>query len=169
MESRKQLLVDQIPALRRYARALTGDRDAADELVQDCLERAWSRFYLWRRGTNVRAWLFTIMHNLYANSIRKAKSVPVHTSLTDVDNLDHIQPVQEIAVEVSNLVDGLARLPEHQREVILLVSLQEMTYEEVAKVLGIPIGTVMSRLARGRERLRHIMSGDKSVDLQRVK
>ena len=169
VESRKQLVVDQIPALRRYARALTGNRDAADELVQDCVERAWRRFYLWRRGTNVRTWLFTIMHNLHVNSIRKAKSVPVHTSLSDVDNVAHVQPIQEIVVEVSNLVDGLARLPEHQREVILLVSLQEMTYQEVANVLGIPIGTVMSRLARGRERLRHIMSGDKSVDVQRVK
>jgi RNA polymerase sigma-70 factor (ECF subfamily) len=166
---KKQLIVDQIPALRRYARALTGDRHAADELVQDCLERAWSRFYLWRAGTDMRAWLFTILHNLYANSVRKAKRAPARASLAELDQVRRLEPGQETAVELSNLVEALAQLPDEQREIVLLVGLEELSYEEAARVLGIPIGTVMSRLARGRERLRRLVSGDRAAGLQRVK
>jgi RNA polymerase sigma-70 factor, ECF subfamily len=169
VESKKQLIIDQIPALRRYARALTGDPHAADELVQDCLERGWSRFYLWRPGTDVRAWLFTIMHNLYANSVRKTKRTPVHTSFSEVEEIGPVQPNQEANVEVASLVAALARLPDAQREVLLLVTLEDMSYAQVARVLGIPIGTVMSRLARARERLRQIASGSKKAGLSRVK
>lgn len=168
MESRKQLVIAQIPALRRYARALTGDHYAADELVQDCLERAWSRLYLWRPGTNMRTWLFAILRNLYVNSVRRAKRRPEHASLADVDPIHQLPPNQEPALELSNLAQALARLPDDQREVVLLVGLEEFSYEEAARILDIPIGTVMSRLARGRERLRRLVSGE-SVGLQRVK
>lgn len=168
VESRKELVLAEIPALRRYARALTGDRHAADELVQDCLERAWGRLYLWRPGSNVRSWLFTILHNLYWNSVRKARRRPEHTSLADIDRIHQVAPTHELTLELSNMARALARLPDEQRAVILLVGLEEFSYEEAARVLDIPIGTVMSRLARGRERLRRLVAGD-AVELQRVK
>jgi RNA polymerase sigma-70 factor (ECF subfamily) len=169
VEQRQRLIIDQIPALRRYARALTGERHAADELVQDSLERAWSRFHLWRPGTNVRAWLFTIMHNLYANAVRKAKRAPAYASLAEVDRMAATQSSAEIGIEVSNLMRALASLPDSQREVLLLVSLEELTYEQVSQVLGIPIGTVMSRLSRAREQLRQIMSGANRKDAKRAR
>ena len=168
LEKPQQLIVDQIPALRRYARALTGERHAADELVQDCLERAWSRFYLWEPGTDVRAWLFTIMHNLYANAVRKAKRTPAHVSLAEQDHMSSMQSNAEAGIEVANLVEALAYLPDTQREVLLLVSLEGLTYEEVSRVLGIPVGTVMSRLSRAREHLRQIMSGASRKGVQRA-
>lgn len=169
MEQRQRLIIDQIPALRRYARALTGERHAADELVQDSLERAWSRFHLWRPGTDVRAWLFTIMHNLYANAVRKAKRAPTYAPLVEAESVSAIQPNAETGIEVSSLIQALASLPDSQREVLLLVSLEELTYEQVSQVLGIPIGTVMSRLSRAREQLRQIMSGADRKDAKRAR
>lgn len=169
MEKRQRLIIDQIPALRRYARALTGERHAADELVQDSLERAWSRFHLWRPGTDVRAWLFTIMHNLYANAVRKAKRAPAYAPLAEVDRVSSIQSDVETGIEVSNLIQALASLPDGQREVLLLVGLEGLTYEQVSQVLGIPIGTVMSRLSRAREHLRQILSGVGRKDAKRAR
>jgi RNA polymerase sigma-70 factor (ECF subfamily) len=169
VEQRQRLIIDQIPALRRYARALTGERHAADELVQDSLERAWSRFHLWRPGTDVRAWLFTIMHNLYANAVRKAKRAPTYAPLVEADRMSAIESNAEAGIEVSSLIQALASLPDSQREVLLLVSLEGLTYEQVSQVLGIPIGTVMSRLSRAREHLRQIMSGDNRKDTKRTR
>lgn len=168
VEKRQRLIIDQIPALRRYARALTGERHAADELVQDSLERAWSRFHLWRPGTDVRAWLFTIMHNLYANAVRKAKRTPSYAPLAEVDRVSPIPSNAEASVEVSNLIQALASLPDGQRETLLLVSLEGLTYEQVAQALDIPIGTVMSRLSRAREHLRQVMSGVGGKDAKRA-
>lgn len=168
MSELEQLVVEQIPRLRRYARALTGDRLAADDLVQDCLERALSRLHRWRRGSNIRAWLFTIMHNLYVNSVRRKVDGPAFIPLSE-DDISSTPPTQERAVEAQDLVVALAALPSDQREVVLLVGLEEMSYEQVAKVLNIPMGTVMSRLHRGRERLRQLMSGQSGPALRRVK
>ena len=157
----------EIPRLRRYARALTGDPLAADDLVQDCLERAWGRFHLWRRGSNLRAWMFTIMHNLHANAVRKAmargRTVPLEEARAAV------APRQEDAVAVRGLARALAQLPEAQRQVVLLVDLEEMSYAEAARVLGIPIGTVMSRLSRGRDRLRSLMDAPGPAAVTRTK
>lgn len=169
MEKRQRLIIDQIPALRRYARALTGERHAADELVQDSLERAWSRFHLWRPGTDVRAWLFTIMHNLYANAVRKAKRAPAYAPLAEADRMSPIPSNAEAGIEVSNLIQALASLPDGQRETLLLVSLEGLTYEQVSQVLGIPIGTVMSRLSRAREQLRQTMTGVGGKDAKRAR
>ena len=159
MDERGRLIVEQIPSLRRYARALTGEPALADDLVQDCLLRAWSRFHLWRRGSDIRPWLFTILHNIYANAVREAKRRPPTVPLGEGQKGGEVRPLQEDAVEIRSLVAALARLPEEQRQVVLLVGLEEMTYEETSKLLHIPIGTVMSRLSRGRERLRRLMSG----------
>ena len=149
-------LVELIPRLRRYARALVGDRASADDLVQDTLERAWAKLHLYRRGTDLRAWLFTVMHNVHVNKVRA-------TRVTDTldDDLPELaqRASQGDALLVRDLDRAIARLPAEQRAVLLLVTLEEMSYEEVARALGIPIGTVMSRLSRAREKLRMMMLG----------
>ncbi len=163
-------IVEQIPHLRRYARALMGDRTMAEDLVQDSLERAWSRFHLWRDGSNLRTWLFTIMHNLHANLARNASRRPQSTVIDDEFTLP-VRATQEDQMEVSAIETALARLPEDQRQVVLLVGLEEMSYQEAAVALGIPVGTVMSRLHRGRERLREMIAGGAGTGtgLRRVK
>jgi RNA polymerase sigma factor (sigma-70 family) len=150
----RQAIVDLIPRLRRYARALVGDRSAADDLVQDTLERAWVKFHLYRGGTDLRAWLFTVMHNVHVNRVRAQRPTDVLT-----DDLPEVaqRAAQGDSLMVRDMDRALARLPEEQREVLLLVALEDMSYEEAARALGIPIGTVMSRLSRARERLRTTM------------
>ncbi len=149
-------IVELIPRLRRYARALAGDRIAADDLVQDTLERAWSKFHLYRRGTDLRAWLFTVMHNVYVNQLRAARPV----AQLDEEMPELAQAARETDTLVLRDLDAaIRRLPPEQREVLLLVALEEMSYDEAAGTLGIPIGTVMSRLARAREKLRAMLSG----------
>ncbi|HWI38965.1 MAG TPA: RNA polymerase sigma factor [Burkholderiales bacterium] len=149
-------LVELIPRLRRYARALVGDRTTADDLVQDTLERAWAKLHLYRRGTDLRAWLFTVMHNVHVNRIRATRAVdPLED---DMPELAQAQRGPDTLL-VRDLDRAIARLPADQRAVLLLVTLEEMSYDEVARTLGIPIGTVMSRLSRAREKLRAMMSG----------
>lgn len=150
--------VQHIPRLRRYARALTGDRGRADDLVQDTLERALVKFHLWRPGSDLRAWMFTIMHNVYINQIR-ASSAAVVSALDDEAVQPAIRATQSDRLEVMDLQVALLTLPEEQRDVLLLVGLEQMTYEEAAGVLNVPIGTVMSRLSRARERLRLLLKG----------
>lgn len=159
---------DHIPRLRRYARALTGDSARADDLVQDTLERAWSRFSLWRHGSDLRAWLFTVMHNVFVNQVAQQKTRR-EDPLPEDDPLIPVEATQERALETRDLIAALERLPLEQREVLLLVGLEGLRYEEVARVLDIPVGTVMSRLARGRERLRALMNGTAQPALRRVK
>jgi RNA polymerase sigma-70 factor (ECF subfamily) len=157
-----------IPRLRRYARALTGDRAAADDLVQDTLERALSRFHLWRRGSDLRAWLFTIMHNIFVNQARSRTRYP-HEPFDEpaAEKLQYREPDWS---ELRDIGDALAKLPVEQRTVVLLVGLEQFTYEEAARVLDVPIGTVMSRLSRARERLRALLGGDfRSAALKVVK
>lgn len=151
-----QRLVDLIPRLRRYARALVADRSAADDLVQDTLERAWSKLHLYRRGSDLRAWLFTVMHNVHVNRVRATRRTdPLEDEMPELAQ----RAPQGDGLLVRDLERALERLPAEQREVLLLVCLEEMTYDEVASTLGIPIGTVMSRLARAREKLRIMMLG----------
>ena len=151
-----QRLVELIPRLRRYARALVGDRSTADDLVQDTLERAWAKLHLYRRGTDLRAWLFTVMHNVHVNRVRSLRATD--TLVDEMPELAQRAP-QSDALLVRDLDRGISRLPAEQRAVLLLVTLEEMSYEEVARTLGIPIGTVMSRLSRAREKLRAMMLG----------
>ena len=139
-------IVELIPRLRRYARALAGDRIAADDLVQDTLERAWSKFHLYRRGTDLRAWLFTVMHNVYVNQLRALRPV----APLDEDMPELAQPARETdTLTLRDLDAAIRRLPPDQREVLLLVALEEMSYDEAAGTLGIPIGVSAPRLARG--------------------
>ena len=163
-----ELIINYIPHLRRYARALTGNHAAADDLVQDTLERAWTRLGLWRRDTNIRAWLFTIMHNVYVNQVKagaRGRRGRGNDSQPDV-----AVSAQENRLEVRDLSKALQQLPHEQREVVLLIGLEQVSYEEAAKILRIPIGTVMSRLSRGREQLRVLLNrGSSSVTLKAIK
>jgi RNA polymerase sigma-70 factor (ECF subfamily) len=150
----RQAIVDLIPRLRRYARALAGDRSAADDLVQDTLERAWAKFHLYRSGTDLRAWLFAVMHNVHINRVRAQR--PADAITDDLPEMAQ-RAVQGDALLVRDMDRALARLPQEQREVLLLVALEDLSYDATARALGIPIGTVMSRLSRARERLRAMM------------
>lgn len=162
------LFDEHIPRLRRYARALTGDRAHADDLVQDTLARAWEKLSFWQRDTNLRSWLFTILHNLYVNDVRRRKRRPEVLALDDTE-LDVPQPdTTGGGLVLRDLEAALRRLPDEQRAVLLLVSLEELSYEDTASALSIPVGTVMSRLSRARERLRALMNEPGPV-LRRVK
>lgn len=153
----RQAIINQLPGLRRYARALTGNTWAADDLVQDTLERAYSKWRLWIAGSDLRAWLFTVMHNLFANQLRQAARQAAGTTL-DIDDLAH-----ELAAPDAHwgpaldLQRCLLRLPPEQRAVLLLVSLEGMSYQEVARITDVPIGTVMSRLSRARNRMQELL------------
>lgn len=164
MDEFEALIAEQIPRLRRYARMLMRQTERADDLVQDTLERSWARRHLWRKGTDLRAWLFTIMHNLFVNHVRR-RELEVST--------DELEPpvagAHEQVLAVRDVQHALSRLPAEYREVLLLVAVEEMSYSEVAAVLNVPLGTVMSRLSRGRERLRAIMSGESAPALRRIK
>lgn len=162
MTDHDQLIQQHIPRLRRYARALTGDRSAADDLVQDTLERGLSRFHLWRSGSDLRAWLFTIMHNIYVNQVR-SRARHQHEALETEPAAEAVRAPEPDWLELRDLDNALARLPDEQRVVLLLVGLEQFTYDEAARILDIPIGTVMSRLSRGRERLRMILSGEAKI------
>jgi RNA polymerase sigma-70 factor (ECF subfamily) len=163
------LIEAQIPRLRRYARALTGDAVRADDLVQDTLERAWGRRHLWQVGTDLRAWLFTVMHHVFLNQQRGVRPA------SDFVELDDSLPVAarpdgvDGQLELRDVAGALAQLAPEHREVLLLVALEEMRYDEVAKVLAIPVGTVMSRLSRARERLRVLVQSNAVPALRRVK
>ena len=146
----------EIPRLRRYARALTRDVVTADDLVQDCLTRALGKLHLWHDGTDLRAWLFTILHNQYVNQIRRSVREGAAVGLNENEPLLSRAPQQGKRLELRDLERAIAKLPEEQRIVILLVGLEGMHYEEVAAVLDVPVGTIRSRLSRGRENLRKL-------------
>lgn len=150
----------EIPRLRRYARALTRDAAAADDLVQDCLTRALGKLHLWQRGTDLRAWLFTILHNQYVNYVRRSVREGAAVGLSDTEPQLTRAPHQGHRLELRDLERAIAKLPEEQRSAILLVGLEGMRYEEVAAVLDVPVGTIRSRLSRGREALRRLVDMD---------
>ena len=152
-------LPQHLPALRRYARALTGDVTAADDLVQDCAERALSRAHLWRRPGNMRAWLFTIMHNLNANNRRRAASRPRLAAVQDVP--EPSWPAGQLERLAANqTLAAIRQLSEAHRDVLILIAIEGMAYVEAAEILGIPPGTVMSRLSRARDHLRQLTGED---------
>lgn len=167
MQSASAEIVACIPALRRYARGLTGSRDAADDLVQDALERAWSRMALWQRRGDMRSWLFSILHNRFVDRVRSQRATPEDPPGED-EVIVPVRATQSDLLEVRDLDAALARLPPDQREVLLLVAVEQMKYEEVAATLKVPLGTVMSRLSRARERLRAILEGRETVSKLKV-
>lgn len=163
-----QLVTEQIPRLRRYARALVGAQ-RADDLVQDCLERAWSRRRLWDGRGELRSWLFTILHNLYVNSLRRQANAPPLDPLPDEDPPALAPSRHEAALDLRDLQRALEQLSPEHREVLLLVGLENLDYATAATVLNVPSGTVMSRLARAREALRRTLQEPPRARLRRVK
>jgi RNA polymerase sigma-70 factor (ECF subfamily) len=160
-----RLVEPLIPALRRYARALLHDRSAADDLVQDCLERVIGRWHQRRDDGDARRWVFAILHNLAMDQLRRARPRGGDVPLDDVDDaMLAVRPTQEDGLRYGDILRALEQLPEEQRSVLLLVSVEDMTYEEAAKVLDIPTGTVTSRLSRAREKLLRIMRGAVTAD-----
>ena len=158
MESDFGRLVEaEIPRLRRYARALTRDATRADDLVQSCLMRAVAKQHLWQPGTDLRAWLFTILHNQHVNDIRRAAREENNVPIDEIAPVASVQANAIDVLELRDLESALGKLPAEQRQVILLVGLEGMAYEDVASVLGVPVGTVRSRLSRGRDNLRRLM------------
>jgi RNA polymerase sigma-70 factor (ECF subfamily) len=159
-----RLIEQQIPRLRRYARALTRNRERADDLVQDTLSRALVKEQFWQPGTNLRAWLFTIMHNQNVNNVRLAVR---ESRMVDIDQLSPMPATTDPTAsrQMFELERALAQLPLEQRQVILLVGLEGMSYEDAAGILSVPVGTVRSRLSRGRDILRKLldMEGRPSV------
>jgi RNA polymerase sigma-70 factor (ECF subfamily) len=161
MSDMMRLVEPLIPALRRYAGALTRDPAEADDLVQDCLERAVARWSQRRDGGDARTWLFTILHNLFVSRVRQRARRGIHTPIEDASEAALVQaPAQEHVVRHRELMKAVAALPPDQKSVLLLVTLEDMSYAAVSQVLGVPVGTVMSRLSRARERLRLELGGE---------
>jgi RNA polymerase sigma-70 factor (ECF subfamily) len=161
-----RLLEDHIPRLRRYARALTRNATRADDLVQGCLVRALAKQHLWQPGTDMRAWLFTILHNQHVNDTRCALREGARTALEATGSIPTVAPNALASLQLRDLERAIAGLPEGQRQVILLVGLEGMRYEEVASILDIPVGTVRSRLSRGRRMLHQMMEGGLGIALR---
>jgi len=154
-----------IPALRRYASSLLYKQDEADDLVQDCLERALKKQNLWQPGTSLRAWLFTMQHNLYVNQLKKYSRQPPMTE--EVEVLNHNLEPHKSEVLLRDIDFCMRQLPDDQQQVLLLVVVEGFSYKEVSKIISIPQGTVMSRLSRARKTLQTLMNGE-SVSSQPV-
>jgi RNA polymerase sigma-70 factor, ECF subfamily len=169
MSEMAALIEPHIPALRRYAFALIREDASADDLVQDCLERAVSRWHLRRSNGDVRAWLFTILHNLFVSQRRQTLRRGHHRPLEDVDHETGIPGAQEHAVIHRDMLRALASLPEEQQSVLVLIGVEDLSYAEAASIAGVPVGTIMSRLSRARERLRGLMNGERPATLRRIK
>lgn len=159
-----ELLENEIPSLRRYARALKRNSTWADDLVQSCLLRALTKSHLWQPGTNLRSWLFTIMHNVHVNDIRSAARKGIDVAVEDAERFLTIAETQDAKLQLRDLDRAMAQLSEERRQVILLVGLEGLQYQEVASILGLPVGTVRSRLSRGRETLRTLMAPPETVN-----
>ena len=157
MTSFNSLIDEQIPRLRRYARALTRDPRRADDLVQDTLLRALAKQHLWQPDTNLRAWLFTLMHNQYVNDVRRSAREGQTVEIDTMSNGLTATTDPTASRQLHELRRALAQLPDEQRETILLVGLEGLSYAETAAILAVPVGTVRSRLSRGRGNLRRLM------------
>lgn len=172
MSDMAKLIEPVIPGLRRYASALVRNASEADDLVQDCLERAIARWGQRRVDSDTRSWLYAILHNLAVDRWRTYRRKGTMSQLETVDPaLLAIAPAQEHGLARQDILRALDRLPDEYRAVILLVTVEGLSYAETARILGVPLGTVMSRLSRGRARLAHEMSNEQPVrsQLRRVK
>lgn len=169
MDFRTQL-AGELPPLRRFARALCGDAALADDLVQDCVERALIKSHLYDPARPLRAWLYAVLRNLYISSLRRTGRSGVIKTVDDLQNGEgSVAPQQEDRLSVTSVSEALDRLASQHREVIVLIALEEMSYRDAAEILGIPLGTVMSRLSRAREQLRQILEDRGHQVLRRVK
>jgi RNA polymerase sigma-70 factor, ECF subfamily len=152
-----RLIEGEIPRLRRYARALTRSADRADDLVQETLMRAIAKAHLWQTGTDIRAWLFTIMHNQHVNMVRRAMRDGANVDIEQLSFALVAITDPTASRQLRELENALSRLRDEHREVILLVGLEGLPYEAAAQILDVPVGTVRSRLSRGRDALRVLL------------
>ena len=169
MISKERQVIDEIPHLRRYARALGYDKTSADDLVQECLARAMGRLHAWQPTGTMRSWLFTILHNLHVNLHRVDKDVFDIYPDSYLAERKAAQADSHTGLLVRDVNAALAQISDEQRSTILLIGLEGLTYAEAATVTGVPVGTVMSRLARVREKLREIMDQDAEQTLRRAR
>lgn len=157
MKDRNRRIVEEMPGLNRYALTLTSDREAARDLVQDCIEKALRSWSSWRGDGALRSWLFSIMHNQFVNSMRKNARWRMVVSDGDLEKAA-IPASQMSTLYLKDLQMGLETLSDDQREVLFLIVSEGFTYEQTAEAINVPIGTVMSRLSRARNALRDYMS-----------
>lgn len=167
LEELRKEIADAIPSLRRYARALLGGRGEADDLVHDTLVRAMERLHLFRADSDMRAWLFTILHNQHINAVRHDARRPENVPVEESANAE--PAAQDGRLAVRDLDRALALLPDEQRQVVLLIGLEGLSYAEASDVLDVPLGTVMSRLNRGRQQLRGLMEQGPAQSIRRIK
>lgn len=166
------LLEPLVPALRRYAFALTRDHPAADDLVQDTLERAISRWMLRAGDAELRAWLFAILHNLFIDGRRAHRRRPPHDKLDDETDQAGSPATQEAGLIGRDMLAQFGALSEEHQAILLLIGVEGLAYASAARVLGVPLGTVMSRLSRAREQFRRLLDQERVAtrpDLRRIK
>lgn len=157
----RQEMLALLPRLRRFAYGLTGSRDEGDDLVQATCERAISGIETWESGTRLDSWMYRIARNLYFNQLRAKRVRGEHLQLVDWDRQISFDGERAMDARLSfgSLRDFISRLPEEQREILLLVCVEGLAYKEVSQILGLPMGTVTSRLARARMTLKSFMAG----------
>lgn len=159
MDEVEWLMANELPRLRRYALALTNDHHAADDLVQDCVERAIRKRHQWRRRGSMRSWLFRILYRLFLNEASRRSRLKSGVPLDDVAERIGRAADQDTELECADITDAMARLPANQRAAIALTAVEGLSYDQAAEVLEVPIGTLRSRLSRGREQLRRLYPG----------
>jgi RNA polymerase sigma-70 factor (ECF subfamily) len=163
-----RIVEPMIPALRRYARALLKDPVAADDLVQDCLERVISRWRQRRTADDARPWVFSILHNLALSALRQRARRGEHIALDASGEGALATPARQVeSVQHRDLLRALDALPDDQRAALLLVSVEDLSYAQAAEALDVPIGTVMSRIARARAKLTQALDGQEHQVTQR--
>ena len=154
------LLEPQLPSLHRYARALTRDASRAEDLVQTCVVRALVNQDRWAEGTNLRGWLFTILHNEFVSQVRRYARERAWRASAGLELASLPGSDPEMSYRLVELQRALRNLSDGQREIVLLIGLEGYRYDQVAETLGIPLGTVRSRLSRGRQNLRNLTDVD---------
>jgi RNA polymerase sigma-70 factor, ECF subfamily len=162
-------IAGEVPHLRRFALALTGDASLADDLVQDCIEQALRKQHLFDETRKLRSWLFAILRNLYISGLRRNSRGKLVSLEIDVASASGKLHEQEAHLALADVKSAIARMPPLYREVLLLIALEGMSYREVSEITGVPVGTVMSRLARARAGLRVLLGENGTSGLRRVK
>lgn len=163
-------LVKELPYLRRFARGLCGDAALADDLVQDCVERALVKSHLYDPARPLRTWLYAVLRNIYISNWRRNSKFASAKNIDDLESFEgSVPPDQDSNFSVSLITDALDTLPTQQREVLVLISLEEVSYAQAADIIGVPIGTIMSRLSRARAHLQNILEERGTTVLRRVK
>jgi RNA polymerase sigma-70 factor, ECF subfamily len=157
------LIEAEIPRLRRYARYLARDADRADDLVQECLMRAIAKIDSWTPGTNLRAWLFVILRNCHINEVRRGQRTSLFGEVSSDYDVVPTPAGQEAHISLLEVRDAYLNLSEEHREVLLLVAIEGLQYEEAAAILEIPVGTIRSRLSRARQTLRDALDDGQTI------